>query len=128
MGKKNSGREEKNIPAESREWIFARVGGGFRSVRVSTGKRQSRTRFKGAARPGAGVEGPSLIRDLIDTVASTTVAHERALARRPRTDTHTHTPWNGPRPIVAGQKDGGRNTYVTRQNDGTRGWEGEKRG
>lgn len=34
------------------------VGGGFRSVRVSTGERQSRTRFKGAAsRPGAGVEG-----------------------------------------------------------------------
>lgn len=33
------------------------VGEGFRSGRVSTGERQSRTRFKGAARPGAGVEG-----------------------------------------------------------------------
>lgn len=36
--------------------------------------------------------------------------------------THGRTPWNDPSPppIVAGQKDGGRNTYVTRQNDGTR--------
>ena len=58
-------------------------------------------------------------------MASTTVAHERALAPR-ATATHRHTDAHGPSPppspppIVAGQKDGGRNTYVTRQKDGTR--------
>lgn len=55
-------------------------------------------------------------------MASTTVAHERALAPWPQPRTDTHGPSAPPPspPIVAGQKDGGRNTYVTRQKDGTR--------